>query len=275
MYRVGEIMSKKIYTINEIIDYNICPRKYMLIHVLGLECTNKGFKDQINEKYNDYAYNAIVKSFYYLFMKMKKQDDPIHIDQFKKQFGNIYYKDLSAIDIIGMETRSPGDLEPLFTSSLNCAIETFYALNTTKWKPLIIDKEVQVEIGDFVVVDKIDAILENKNGTNSIEIMKFSKSKMKNIDDMFVKNNFHLNFGRHMLRSILDAQENRISIVYPYKAHRQVISKPDDEYYKRFLDITKHTCENIQKEYYPAFVNKFKCDGCAYKAVCDNYRERI
>jgi CRISPR/Cas system-associated exonuclease Cas4 (RecB family) len=206
---------------------------------------------------------------------MKKEDDPIHIDQFKKQFGNIYYKNLSAIDIIGMETRSPGDLEPLFTTSLDHAVKTFYTLNATKWKPLIVDKTIEVNIGQYKVSDNIDAVLENKNGTSSIEIMKFSSSKIKNIDDMFIKNNFHLNFGRHVLRTILDAKENRISMVYPYKAYRQVISKPDDEYYKRFLDITEHTCDNIKKGYYPAFVNKFKCDTCAYKAVCDNYRERI
>ena len=62
-------MNEKIYTIKEIIDYNICPRKYMLKYKLGLECNDKSFREQIYEKYNAYAYEAIIKSFYYLFIK--------------------------------------------------------------------------------------------------------------------------------------------------------------------------------------------------------------
>ena len=267
-------MEDKIYTIDDIIEYNLCPRRYKLKNIMGFDCGKGKFKTQVDEYYQNHAFESIKKSIYYFFKKLQK-DEEVTSELFKKQFGNIYYKNLSAMDIIGMETRSPSELEPIFTKSLGSALDTFLTLNRTKWKPLIVDKPVDAKVGKYTISGKLDAVVENKNRTSSIEIMTFSKSKnQKSMDEMYVKNNFHLNFGRHVLRTLLDAEENRISIIYPYKAARQVVSKPDKECYQRFLEITEHTCEDIEREYFPAFVNKFKCDSCAYKAICDTYTER-
>lgn len=267
-------MSDKIYTIEDIIDYNICPQKYKLKNILGFTCATHTIKQQIADQYEEHGFNSIKRSLYYFFKKLQR-DEIITIDQFKKQFGNIYYKYFNGLDIIGMETRSPNELEPIFTKSLSSALDTFKMLSKTKWHPIIVDKTIQTRVGEYNISGKIDVVAENKNNTNSIEIISFNKYKNnKPLDDMYVKNNFNLNFGRHVLKTELDARENRISLVYPHKGIRQAVSKPDDEYLQRFLDITEHTCRDIEDGYFPAFVNKMKCESCLYKAVCDSYRER-
>lgn len=226
-------------------------------------------------KFDQQVASSIQKSLYFL-LKKKMGGEEISEERFKKQFGNIYYKNMTAIDIIESETHHPLSQSVSFTKALDLALQYYEVFDAKAFQPLIVDTTAETKIGDFMVQGDIHLVGELKNNRRgrNIEVIHFANKKMSagTKDNYFTRNNLWLNFASHVIRQELNAAED-LSTVYSLSSkEKHTITRIDNEAYYRFVDLVQYTCSCILGGHYPIFVSRRKCSGCPIKNICENFK---
>lgn len=226
-------------------------------------------------RFDEQIASSIQKTIYFLLKKRMAGED-IGEERYKKQFGNIYYRNMTAIDIVESETHHPLSQNVSFANALDLALYYYSLFDEKAFHPLIIDTRVQTKIGSYIIEGDVHVIgeLRNRRRGRNIECIYFTDNKLKPgyKDSYFTRNNLWLNFGSHVIRQELNATEDLSTLYSLAGQEKHTVTRIDDESYYRFISLVQYTCDQIMNNQYPVFVTRRKCNGCKIKNICENYK---
>lgn len=213
-------------------------------------------------------HDAIRKTIMFYYYQILNNTQPT-LEQLRLKFGSIFYKNMSAYDILAHSTLD-SNMNALNLQGLS-TLNMFYERESSKkFVTILVDADVRIPIGDDYLLLTIDLVREmNYSERQVIEVVKFTNMQKK-VDTFFANHSIILTAHAYAFRKLFKATENRL-ILQQMKTGKEYVTARRDPEIRRLEAIVDGITDSIKKnKFYP--VHNSRCNNCLYKDVCDKYK---
>lgn len=248
-------------TYESIMDYYRCPLLYHLKHNLNLN----------RQKSESVLYQSyIVKVAMYFYFQVMNGTIPSR-QKVQDKWYKMWAKDKNTVeDILFQQTQHKDTRNKLVSGIQN--ITKFYEEEIKlQFTPILVDKEVRVRVGDYMVEGNIDLIREMvvDEKKSNIELTRFTASRYKTTD-FLLRHDFKLTFQAYAFNQLFETYPDAMFIRNLRLGKTYVTSRGRDEF-KRFEATINNVGRAIKEERYHPIIAQH-CRYCDYSDVCDKFK---
>lgn len=244
-----------------IMDYYRCPLLYHLKHNLGLDRD-----DTESILYQSY----IVKVAMYFYFQIMNGKIPSK-QKIQDKWYKMWAKDKPTVeDILFQQTQHKDSRNKLLSGIKN--IGSFYDEEIKmQFTPILVDKEVRIRVGDYMVEGNIDLIREVKQDekSSSIELTRFTASRYKTTD-FLLAHDFKLTFQAYAFNKLFEEKPDALFIKNLRLGKTYITNRSKDEF-KRFENTICNVGKSIEEERFHPIIAQH-CRYCLYSDVCDKFK---
>ena len=248
-----------VLSIDEIVDYSVCPMLHYFKHVdKKSDC-----KIDMLDKYKQDLLKVVRYSFY-----MIQQGETLQTHSLSNMWGKLWIKDKRRSSIVFSESTASRDL---YNDKRVKGIEGLLKFRDFLLKspgyPIVVDKEYKVKIDDdLYITGRFQAIreIENKDGEKEIQVCMFSPMGTNSR----INNTYNLRFHCDALALEQYVQEDlKLSYLMFYIEKGKHSTKKYMDNKSMFLHNVK-TISKLIKDGVYYMTSSESCDKCLYKGIC-------